>query len=1068
VVLHFRVRTAHAPHDTCSASRRMSGLVNRVWSCISEQVAERLHVPGLGRIRFLQLIALLVALTCSASWALDRDRSLGQLHHTAWYASNGAPTDVWALAQTSDGWLWLGGPAGLYRFDGVTFERVDENPHDPGEARAISAFFALESGGLLIGYVHGGASILRDGHFTHYGASAGLGSATIFSFAQDADGTLWAATRSGLMRLDGAHWHRIGDDADLPDGYTSDVFSENGGGLLVAVKDEILRRPPGSRKFQRAATIVGQASFIQSLEGSIWYLDNAGAHALPKKEGAATRGQSVNSRASYMALFDRDGSFWSVMQEGVGHIVDPHHGRTSMHLKVPSAYVSSVGKMLKLEGTKTILEDREGNIWITTTMGIHRFRNTNIVQLPQDTTREVLIAGLASDDNGGMWMVVRNSSFAVAPNDGVWRFDRGLSHIQPKEIPWATAVHRAKDGHIWIGGQYGLWRYDGKRFSKALDLPPSTRGQFIHCITDDPDGNVWVSVVGGGLFRHRAGVWQRNGNFPQFPAEAPLTQARDPKGRVWFGYGNNIVIALDGERVTTFTAAEGLDIGPVTSLAVGRHTLVGGERGLAIFRDGRFVPLKANDPLAFQGIKGIVETGNGDVWLNGVRGAVRIPASAMQDANGGSGSAMEVEVFDSNEGYPGAGAGANPYPQPKIALATDGRIWLATSGGTAWIDPRRIQRNLVPPVVVLRSLTASGQRHDATTRVSLAGGTRNLQIDYTALSYSQPDRLRFRYRLQGNDDGEWVDAGPRRQAFYTNLGPGNYRFEVNAANASGIWSTVPATLDFAIPPTFTQTRTFLAICFAAAIGVLLLAYALRERQLLARARSRLEARLAERERIARELHDTLLQSTQGLILRFQAAANRIPKGDPARAALDATLERADEVIAEGRNRVLDLRVPAETLDELPEALAAAGNDLARGRELTFRTVVEGTVRALVPIVHDEIYRIGREALVNAFAHANASTIEVQIIYVGADLRLRIRDDGRGIARGTLEEGALPGHWGLVGMRERAQKIGAQLDIWSGHGAGTEIELRIPASEAYAGQRTRSLWPRLRLLGGGIE
>ena len=336
------------------------------------------------------------------------------------------------------------------------------------------------------------------------------------------------------------------------------------------------------------------------------------------------------------------------------------------------------------------------------------------------------------------------------------------------------------------------------------------------------------------------------------------------------------------------------------------------------------------------------------------------------------------------------------------------------------------------------------------------------------MSYSQPERVRFRYRLLGNDDVEWVDAGTRRQAFYTNLGPGSYRFEVNAAQEMGIWSTVPATLDFAIAPTFAQTRTFFAICVVAAIGVLLLAYALRERQVLARARSRLEARLAERERIARELHDTLLQSTQGLILRFQAAANRIPESDPTRAALDATLERADEVVAEGRKRVLDLRVPSETMHELPEALAAIGNDLARGRELTFRATVEGTFRALVAHVRDEGYRIGREALVNAFAHAEASMIEVQVIYADADFRLRVRDDGCGIAARTLEGGAQLGHWGLVGMRERAQKIGAQLDIWSGHGVGTEIELRVPSRAAYVEPRSRSLWQRLRLLVGGVE
>ena len=523
------------------------------------------------------------------------------------------------------------------------------------------------------------------------------------------------------MRLDGARWRRIGDDAELPDGYASDVFSERGGALLVAINDQILRRAPGSRTFQRAATTLGQASFIQSLDGLVWYLDDAGAHALPKEEGAAGRAPFINSRASYMALFDRDGSFWSLMQEGVGHIVDPHERRTSMYLKIPSSDISSIGKTLKLEGPQTILEDREGNIWITTVAGVHRFRHANVVQLRRDTTHEVLIAGLATGDNGSVWMAVRNSSFAVAPNDGVWRFDGRLSHIQKGEIPWASALHRASDGHVWIGGRDGLWRYDGKRFAKALDLPAPATGHLIHSMTDDASGSMWISVLGVGLFRHRAGEWQRNGNFTELPSDAPLTQTRDASGRVWFGYGNSTVILLDGERVTAFTGAQGLDVGPITSIAAGRYTLVSGERGLVVFRHGRFVSLKAIEPLALQAAKGIVETADGDVWLNGVRGAVRIRAAAMQRAIAGDTSAMDTEVFDSNEGYPGAGVGASAYPQPKIALATDGRIWLGSPEGLAWIDPRRIQRNLAAPVVVARSLTASGQKHDGTTRVSLAG-----------------------------------------------------------------------------------------------------------------------------------------------------------------------------------------------------------------------------------------------------------------------------------------------------------------------------------------------------------
>ena len=339
-----------------------------------------------------------------------------------------------------------------------------------------------------------------------------------------------------------------------------------------------------------------------------------------------------------------------------------------------------------------------------------------------------------------------------------------------------------------------------------------------------------------------------------------------------------------------------------------------------------------------------------------------------------------------------------------------------------------------------------------------------MRIDYVGLSLTMAERVRYRYKLEGVDT-QWQEAGARRQAFYTNLRPGVYQFQVMASNNDGVWNETGATVAFTIPPAFIQTVWFVALCGVAGSALLWLLIGIRTRQVANRMRARLEDRLAERERIARELHDTLLQSTQGLIVHFQVVANRIARDEQDRAFLESTLKRADEVLAEGRDRVLDLRGPADLLADLPAALFAAGNELAQAHTARFSTSIEGKLRELEQRAKDEAYRIGREALINAFRHAQASLIEVQVIFGDADLRLRIRDDGLGIAAQTLQTGAKSGHWGLKGMRERALRIGAELAIWSRPDAGTEIELKIPGHIAYRETTFRSRWRSLWLLDG---
>jgi signal transduction histidine kinase len=326
--------------------------------------------------------------------------------------------------------------------------------------------------------------------------------------------------------------------------------------------------------------------------------------------------------------------------------------------------------------------------------------------------------------------------------------------------------------------------------------------------------------------------------------------------------------------------------------------------------------------------------------------------------------------------------------------------------------------------------------------------TTDVQIEYAGNSLAVPERVQFRYKLEGLDR-DWHDAGTRREAHYANLGPGRYSFHVIASNNDGVWNDTGASLDFAIAPAFYQTRWFYALCAVGCLGLLLVLYQVRMRQVAAQVRSRLEARLVERERIARELHDTLLQGMQGLIWRFQAATDRIPPAEAARQLMEQSLDRADQLLAEGRDKVKELRPTLGDAADLAKALAAEGEQFAGETSIEFRVAVQGDVRDLHPIVSEEGFLIGREALSNAFRHARARRIEVEIDYERAALHVRIRDDGEGIGGAVLDAGGRPGHFGLIGMRERAKKLGAQLDIWSRPGAGTEIDLRVPARVAYA-------------------
>jgi len=1003
-------------------------------------------------------LAIAGFVACVPVCALERDRTIAQFYHTAWTVREGAPDQISALAQTTDGYIWLSAVAALYRFDGVRFKRFEDITSD------VSALKALDDGSLWIGYEFGGASLLKDGQLTNYGDREGMPEGTVFGFAADRQHAVWAATVKGLMRFDGSSWQSIGSEWNYPDGKSRAVFVDHEGTLWAATGETVMSLAPGARRFEdtgrRASWVVQMA---QAPDGTVWTADAFGTvQATVSASGGAPANAGVIRVESGGLLFDRDGALWvGSLGDGLRRVAYPERA-------VPDRGGGEIASeaFKRIEGLSAdyvwpLLEDREGNIWVGTSGGLDEFRNSAIAPalFPPGSHDLALVAG----DDGAVWAGTTNRTLMRLRNNIVTATDGAMR---------TTCAYRADDGTIWLGGQQGIWRIVGDKPTLVTALPEGVGSVDVQSMVMDRRGVLWVGITNAGLFRLADGTWSQVDD-PAFTIgsrklKTPLVATSDAQGRILLGYGRGGLVMIDGDATKVFAAGDGLDLGNVAAIKQGSRTIwVGGERGLASFDGSRFQTLGVEgEPLS--GIVGIIETADGSLWLHAVSGVLHFSAAEVAHALADPTYRMRYRLFDVLDGL--SSGPTQLRPLPTAIESSDGRLWFATLNGAAWIDPKSITTNALPPPVVIESIGVGDKRLPILSPLKLPERTKQVEVDYTALSYSVPQRVRFRYRLDGVD-ADWQDVGARRQAIYTNLGPGDYRFRVVAANEDGIWNEAGAALDFAIAPAYYQTWWFRALCVVLAAVVISLLLYLRVRAVLARMRARLEERLEERHneraRIARDLHDTLLQSIQALMIRFQIAAVEMPAGSAARNAITQALDLADQVLVEGRDRVSDLRSSIDSAEDLAQAFTTIGEQMATEHDVEFRVIVEGQKRVLDANFSDEIFCIGREALVNAFQHAHAASIEIEIAFETDTLRVRVRDDGVGIDAGILEAGRRPGHWGLPGMRERALKIGARLDIWGGTGSGTEVELRVPASVAYLAESGRS-WRQLvrRIVGAG--
>lgn len=997
-------------------------------------------------------VATALLLLVSAADALDPERQIGQYKHTRWTATEGAPPSIYALAQDRNGYLWMGSATGLYRFDGVTFEAIAAQGPD-GRTRRPMSLLAARDGTLWIGFRDGGIAVYRDG-VLRADPSVPRTNDYVSGLAQTRDGTIWATFfgyDQPLMRRAGGRWEHIGSDWGLPAAVAGNMVAAQDGSLWLLANNEIFRLRPGQRRFERVGSHGHGTAISEDPAGRIWISDARGSRILSGPPGSTSANFPTPTLTGWpsTARFDRDGNLWALKGVGLFRLRAPGNAMAlpdrARAARVEPQYGAQEG--LTSDSTGSILEDREGNIWIGTTLGLDRFRAANVVAEPLLATRMPLYGyGLLSASDGSVYVGTSDALYRIRPGGAPVIVAGGLSDV--------FQICEAADGGIFVFAIDQFLHLRNGRATRVSDpdqLP--TQSHLRRGCVLDARSVLWMNATTGGLFSTRSLTWTRHP--PIGPEDWAVTLIQDRQNRLlaWLNSGALVRLDANGRPERTLLRR---GAGEVTTLYQGpTDLLMSGPSGLSRLRPEGLQTMSAARFRWLTDISEIVQTPEGQTWLHGLNGIVGLTTADLDRAFADGRAQLAPMILDFEDGLPNARAIGT---QPGLVRGGDGRIWLTTASGVAWIDPARLHRNALPPPVHIRALIANGVRHRDPAGLTLTKGTSSLAIQYAGLSLAVPQRMRFRYRLDGIDEG-WIDAGNRREAFYTNLGAGTYRFQVIAANNDGVWNEEGATLEFTIPPTFLQSIWF-KLLVALSVGLLLWGlYLVRVRQLAGRIRLALEQRLAERERIARELHDTLLQSVQGLILRFQGAADRLAAGDPARRSIEGALDRANEVLIEGRERVLELRSDAAAND-LPQALRDIAADAISGDMPHFALTVEGARRPLHALAGEEVQRIAEEVIRNALKHAGATRIEAILSYGGQEMRLTISDDGVGIPAEILARGEREGHYGLTGMRERAARIGARLTMTSVAGGGTETILSVPARAAYRA-RHGGLLDRLR-------
>jgi ligand-binding sensor domain-containing protein len=989
---------------------------------------------------------LIVLLGCSvAAFAVDPSSTITQYGHKAWRVTEDGLTSVpESIAQTSDGYIWVGTVNGLFRFDGIRFTLWTPQGGETFQGREIDHLYGSRDGSLYIGS-YDGLTRLSDGHVHQYkGRLRRPG-----PFVEGGDGQVWF-THTGTFTDSSAFCSVKGEKVTCygrKDGIAcmanDSILPKANGDILVGGErgicswggagkaDEVML--PGLAQEDFAPTV---AAMAEDKSGRLW----AGVSATGRGRGLL---QYTDSHwTSYITntidgrrlniqrlMVDNRGSLWiGTANDGVYRLVQ---GRLD--------HFNSADGLTGNRVTE-LMEDREGSVWVVTNRGVDQFHDLPVISF---TSREGLFAdhatALAASSDGAVWVGNQNALDVIRNGH--------VSSVLNKQVLHNSTIDSLLEdnrGRLWVATGRQLAVYSEGRFQVIKDLQGHDLS-VIYTLAEDSHHDIWASLQRGHTQTSRdrpATILDRiRGLKADYETSTPEGQvsdqsAPDSNGGLWLGVYTDGLFQF---RAGRSQRADFIDKdATVSSLwpEDGGALWVGTYDGVTRAERGRAQTLNKENGLPCNAAYGLIEDQTHSLWIEMQCGLVRIANSELLHWWNDAHYKPQFILFDTTSGFTSA-MGVSPPVRSK-----DGRLWFLGDYIVYVIDPGHIPRNtLVPPVKIERFV--ADHREYPVDHVSLPRLIRNIEIDFAGLSYVLPEAVQFRYKLDGHDR-QWIEAGTRRQAFYNDLGPGQYRFHVLACNNNRVWNETGATLIFNIPPAWYQTYWFRVSCVIILVWLTSMMYLARMRKYAHSVKVRFDERLSERTRLARELHDTLLQTIQGSKLvadGLEGYLDDLPRAKQSLAKLSQWLSQA---MNEGRAALESLRNSAPS-EDLSEALRHTANECAPNSMRVFVTVT-GKVCPIHPVARDEVYRIAFEAIRNACVHSNGSAMTIGVSY-GRDLTIQIHDNGGGFDPDLIRTGK-PGHFGIKGMKERASKIGARLSLQTSVKDGTQFSLHIPGRVMY--------------------
>jgi len=1000
----------------------------------------------------------MITLAASASVrALDPGRGLSQYIRDEWGATNGySGGAVYGFAQAPDGYLWIAAEKGLVRFDGLRFESIvpprglaGGGPTVLGIASADDgAIWARQRGPALMAY--------RDGAFADAMSKHGF-QGTVGAMTAGSDGSILIASHNfGVLRYRHGHVAAVVDQSAMPKITATSIalvtsIAETEQGIWIGTRDAGLFRFSGKAADHVTGALpdVKINCLLADPNGDVWIGTDRGiARASRTGVVPVALARELGVISALALLRDRDANIWiAAGSRGV--------------IRLNASGSASISNWdTRSRGLATALfEDRERNLWLGTTRGIERLRDGVFAtysgrrELPWDRIGPVYV-----DPSGRAWF---------APTErGLYWLDGEQAHpVQVAAL--ADDVVYSLDGRgdtVWVGRQYGgLTRLrmtsagpSATRYTEKDGLAQDS----VYVVHDPGDGTVWAGTLSGGVSH------LRNGSFETFTTTTGLVsnsvRAIDSHGgTTWFGTPDGVSRRANGEW-RSYRSGSGLPSNDVTALLVDRdgNVWTGTSAGLAVLRREatRFEPVAG----VREAVVALLDDPAGSLWCATADRLFRVSRQSLLD--------REPAAFREFDAADGLISRESVRRQRTLRTDARGRVWFATTGGLSVADPSRFANNGLPAVLRIVDVSADDTAHRAQAAVTVPASSRRVSISFAAVSLAVPERIRYRYRLDAFDR-DWSQASTERTAVYTNLGPGRYTFRVIASDSTGRWNGGEQTVALHVMPAFWQTTPFRFALVLLVGGTTWIVYRIRLVQVERQLNVRFEERLAERTRIAQELHDTLLQGFLSASMHLHVAREQVPADSPARSKLAYVHALMGKVIDDGRLAIRGLRAPGSSVGELENVLTMVAQELGIPDTTRFRVIVEGEPRGLHPSIRDEVYRVAREAMANAIRHAQARVIEVTLDYRAERLVVSVRDDGVGIEDQDVVASGRKGHWGLAGMRERAAGIGAGLSVRSRPGAGTEVELAIPNGIAFRegspGRRTRWVERLRRHHDGGI-